>query len=87
MSEQLHYKTPLKPTPFHARLAAHCHNNDWGRWAGFTTPNSYGEVELEYFAIRNTATLFDLSPMMKYRIEGPDAERFLNRLVTRDVRK
>jgi aminomethyltransferase len=37
--------------------------------------------------VRNTATLFDLSPMMKYRIGGPDAERYLNRLLTRDVRK
>jgi aminomethyltransferase len=82
-----HYETPLLPTPFHSRTSALCHNNDWGRWAGYTVPNSYGEVELEYFAVRNTATLFDLSPMMKYRIAGPDAERYLNRLLTRDVRK
>ncbi len=87
MSDQLHYLTPVQPTPFHARIAALCHTRDWGRWAGFSTPNSFGEVELEYFAVRNTATLFDLSPMMKYRIEGPDAERYLNHLLTRDVRK
>ena len=87
MTALTHYETPLKPTPFHSRTAALCRNNDWGRWAGFTVPNSYGEVELEYFAVRNTATLFDLSPMMKYRIAGPDAERYLNRLMTRDVRK
>jgi len=87
MTALTHYKTPHKPTPFHARTAALCHNNDWGRWAGYNVANSYGEVELEYFAVRNTATLFDLSPMMKYRIGGPDAERYLNRLLTRDVRK
>ena len=87
MTAQTHYKTPLKPTPFHRRTAALCHTNDWGRWGGFNVANSYGEVELEYFAVRNSATLFDLTPMMKYRIAGPDAERYLNRLVTRDVRK
>jgi aminomethyltransferase len=44
-------------------------------------------VELEYFAIRNSTGVFDLSPMVKYRITGPDAEAYLNRLVTRDVSK
>ncbi len=82
-----HYKTPFKTTPFHARTAALCQANDWGRWAGYAAAERYTEVELEYFAIRNTATLFDLSPMMKYRIAGPDAERYCNRLVTRDARK
>ena len=42
-------------------------------------------VEQEYFAIRNAATLYDLTPMVKYRVAGPDAQRYLNRLVTRDV--
>ena len=78
MTALTHYETPLLPTPFHTRTSALCHNKDWGRWAGFAVPNSYGEVELEYFAVRNTATLFDLSPMMKYRISGPDAERYCN---------
>ncbi|MEJ0046009.1 MAG: hypothetical protein WDN04_07725 [Rhodospirillales bacterium] len=43
--------------------------------------------EQEYFAIRNTCSVYDLTPMVKYRITGADAERYLNRLVTRDVRK
>src|SRR3546814_9466524 len=30
---------------------------------------------------------FDVSPMHKYRVTGPDAERVMNRLMTRDVRK
>jgi aminomethyltransferase len=33
------------------------------------------------------APVFDLSPMTKHRITGPDALAFLNRLVTRDVEK
>jgi aminomethyltransferase len=54
---------------------------------GYTTPNAYTDVELEYFAVRNAAGVFDLTPMNKYRITGTDAEAYLNRLVTRDVSK
>ncbi len=75
------------PTPFHSRTVAACKTNLWTRWAGYTTVDVYDSVELEYFAIRNTATLYDLSPMTKYRIGGPDAERYLNRLVPRDLSK
>jgi aminomethyltransferase len=44
-------------------------------------------MEQEYFAIRNAATLYDLTPMVKYRVAGPDALPYLNRLLTRDVAK
>jgi aminomethyltransferase len=56
-------------------------------WAGYTTVDVYSTVEQEYFAIRNACSLFDLTPMVKYQIIGRDAEPYLNRLVTRDVRK
>ena len=79
--------TMLLTTPFHSRVEAMCEVNDWGNWMGYTTPNAYFDVELEYFAIRSTTGVFDLSPMNKYRITGPDAEAYLNRMVTRDVSK
>jgi aminomethyltransferase len=44
-------------------------------------------MEQEYFAIRNATTLYDLTPMVKYRVVGPDAVFYLNRLVTRDIAK
>ena len=47
----------------------------------------FTSVEQEYFAIRNASSLYDLTPMVKYRIAGRDALRFLNRLVTRDIAK
>ena len=77
----------LLPTSFHSRVEAMCDMNDWGNWMGYTTPNAYFDVELEYFAIRSTTGVFDLSPMNKYRITGPDAEAYLNRMVTRNVSK
>ncbi len=81
------YEAPLLTTPFHARLAPLATANDWLRWGGYTTVNCFSGVPAEYFAIRNAATLYDISPMRKYRIAGPDAVRYLNRLLTRDASK
>ena len=75
------------PSPFQPRLDALMKTEDWYNWAGYRAPNSLWDEELEYFAIRSQAALFDISPMVKYRIEGPDAEAFLNRVTLRDVAK
>ncbi len=79
--------TMMLETPFHSRVKELCQINDWGNWMGFTTPNAFFDVELEYFAVRSTTGVFDLSPMNKYRITGPDAEAYLNKMVTRNVSK
>ncbi len=84
---QGHIQTPRLETPFHARLAALSETNDWYSWADYKAPHSIFDTELEYFAIRSTAALFDISPMVKYRIRGTDAERYLNRLTLRNVAK
>ncbi len=78
---------PVLPTPFHARTHAACRAREFSRWAGYATVNVYTHVNLEYAAVRNRASVFDLSPMIKYDIAGADAERYLNRLLTRDVRR
>lgn len=77
----------LIPTVFQPRLEALSSAKSWIGWAGYQSPIVVENVEFEYFAIRNQSTLFDVSPMHKYRITGPDAEAMLNRMVTRDVRK
>ncbi len=77
----------LIPTVFQPRLEALSTAKSWVGWAGYQSPTVIDNIEFEYFAIRNQSTLFDVSPMHKYRITGPDAETMLNRLVTRDVRK
>jgi aminomethyltransferase len=41
----------------------------------------------EYAAIRNAAALIDVSPLYKYRITGKDAQRLLDRMITRDMAK
>ncbi len=81
------FQQPLLKTPFHERSRAFSQLDSFVPWAGYTTVDVFTSVEQEYFAIRNSATLYDLTPMVKYRISGPDARRYLNRLVTRDVAK
>ncbi len=77
----------LIPTVFQPRLEAMSSAKSWMGWAGYQSAVVIENMEFEYFAIRNQSTLFDVSPMHKYRIQGPDAEAMLNRMMTRDVRK
>jgi aminomethyltransferase len=82
-----HYRTKVFPTPFYSRQEPLNHLKEWGRWADYLSPHAYTCCAMEYFACRNTCAVFDLTPMTKYRIKGPDALPYLNRLVTRDVSK
>ena len=82
-----HDETMLLDTPFASRVKALCELEQWEAWKGYVTPAAYDDIELEYFAVRNTTGVFDLSPMTKYRISGADAQALLNRVMTRDVRK
>jgi aminomethyltransferase len=81
------FHEPLLRTPFHARARALSQLDSFIPWNGYSTVDVFSTLEHEYFAIRNASTLYDLSPMAKYRIAGPDALRFLNRLVTRNLAK
>lgn len=87
IARQGHFRTLRLPTPFQPRIEALALTEDWYNWAGYKAPHSLWDEELEYFAIRSQAAVFDISPMVKYRVEGPDAEAFLDRLTLRDVTK
>jgi len=80
-----YYRQPLLKTPFHERSRAASQVDAFIPWSGYTTVDVFSSVEQEYFAIRNSSSLYDITPMIKYRIGGPDAARFLNRLTTRDI--
>jgi len=78
----------LLHTPFHERTSTLCTPQNWRRWAGYLVAGSYDlSLDREYWAIRNSAALIDVSPLMKYVIKGKDAARLLNRMVTRDIDK
>jgi aminomethyltransferase len=81
------FRHPLQHSPFHERARALSQVDSFIPWSGYSTVDVFTTVEQEYFAIRNAATLYDLTPMVKYRIVGPDVVPYLNRLITRDVAK
>lgn len=76
-------------TPFHARTAPLCESHQWRSWAGYLAAGRYEPAghDREYYAIRNSAGLIDVSPLYKYEISGPDAARLVDRVITRRVDK
>lgn len=56
-------------------------------WVGHRAPVFYESLSEEYFALRNSVGVIDVSILHKYLITGKDAESYVNRLVTRDMRK
>jgi aminomethyltransferase len=82
-----HYKDKIFPSPFHSRQKELNDNKTWSRWFDYLSVPAYTCSTQEYFAGRNACGVFDLTPMTKHLITGPDALPFLNRLVTRDVAK
>jgi glycine cleavage system T protein (aminomethyltransferase) len=75
-------------TAFHERTFALCTSLNYREWSGYYTVSSY-EVhhEHEYNAIRNAAALIDVTPLYKYIVQGKDATRLVNRVITRDINK
>jgi aminomethyltransferase len=73
-----------KRTPLHA-----CHVEAGARlvdFAGWEMPVSYSGILAEHLAVRRAAGLFDVSHMGEIRIEGRDAESFVDRLTPNRVR-
>tara|TARA_B110000438_G_scaffold301854_1_gene357844 strand:- start:782 stop:2014 length:1233 start_codon:yes stop_codon:yes gene_type:complete len=88
----MHYRnkftahTQLKISPFFEITSKINESQEWKRWGGYLSATKYElSHENEYFSIRTKAGLLDISPLYKYIIEGPDAQFFLNRLVTRNI--
>ncbi len=75
-------------TPFHSRTSALCKSYEWRHWSHYVSPAMYEHShEREYYAIRNSAALIDVSPLFKYEISGPDATRLVNRIIPRNAEK
>lgn len=73
-------RTPLRD--FHAAHGARLVD-----FAGWEMPVQYRSILEEHKAVRRAAGLFDVSHMGEVDVRGPEAGKFLNRLVTNDVAK
>ncbi|MBX3735600.1 MAG: glycine cleavage system aminomethyltransferase GcvT [Candidatus Didemnitutus sp.] len=74
-----------KTTPLNA-----FHRRNGGRmvdFAGWDMPVQYKSILDEHKAVRQRAGLFDVSHMGEADVQGPDALKFLQRLVTNDCTK
>ena len=83
-----HFKavTSLKKSPFFERTSLLNQSQEWRRWSGYLSATNYElNHENEYFAIRTKAALLDITPLYKYIIDGNDSQKFLNKLVTRNI--
>ncbi len=75
-------------TAVHERAMRLCESLNFREWSGYYAASVYEtHHEHEYNAIRNAAAMIDVSPLFKYRVGGPDASRFINRVIARDISK
>ena len=75
-------------SPFDSRAQALNVKRQWREWSGFFASSAYAaHHEIEVNAIRNAAAIIDVSPLFKYRVSGPDAQRLVDRVITRDATK
>jgi aminomethyltransferase len=73
-------------TPFHSRTSVLNEGQRWEDWAGFLAASMYAlDPLVEYNAVRLGCGLFDVSPLHKYEVRGPDAKALLQRMVVRNL--
>jgi sarcosine oxidase subunit alpha len=73
-----YHLAPMRRTALHdehVRLGAHM-----DRFGGWWRPWRYGDVALEYRAVRNAVSIGDVGTLGKFVVGGPDATKFLERL-------
>jgi len=80
-----HFRQALGRTPFHDRMVALSKAENWATWNCYKVPRIVDKLSTEYFAVRSGCAVMDLTPMEKYRVSGPGARDYLDRLVTRDI--
>lgn len=71
-----------RPTPLYAAAASLATANSWTSVNGWAAARAYVSVAEEYAAATTGAAFFDLGPLCRYTLRGPDSARLLARLAT-----
>ena len=59
---------------------------EWRRWGGYQVASCYEMApDREYYAVRASCAMFDVSALAKYAIKGLEARAFLQKLITRNI--
>jgi sarcosine oxidase subunit alpha len=69
---------------YHTQLAHGGNSLRMGSWIRMV---DFGDHEAESLAVHSTAGICDVSMFGKFRVFGPDAEKLLNRIMTRNIEK
>lgn len=77
----------MRYTPLHARHVSLGATMNDGAWHGWDMPLYYSSVADEYRAVRETATVVDMSCMGKLDVKGSDATRFLQWALANDLER
>ena len=73
-------------TPFHNCLKPYLETGIWKHWSGYlVAPRYQYSSTAEYYAIRNSVSLLDTSPLFKYKITGSKSLSFLQSVMVRDI--
>jgi len=84
-NDELPFTRHVLTTPLHLVASEESRTNKWTEWNGYTVAEVYTNFDQEYDALRTRAGLADISPLVKYRISGNEADAYLDRLLTRAV--
>ncbi|MFK7769994.1 MAG: aminomethyltransferase family protein [Mariniblastus sp.] len=77
-----------KKTVFHDCVEPFNETGIWKNWSGYlVAPRYQYSTVTEYYAIRNSVSLLDTSPLFKYRISGMQSQELLKNAMARDIRK
>ena len=85
MSEDASVTYDFGGSPFNTRTAP---LNKWRRWVSwdrFHLVDVFSDIESEVGAIRNDAAILDMSPLSQHLVEGRDAAKLMDRVITRRV--
>ena len=76
-----------KETAFHPRTSEL--TESFVEYRGYWLPHCYNNegAIAEYWACREKAVMMDLSPLRKWEVLGPDAEKLVQLAITRDARR
>lgn len=72
-------------TPFYPRLSTMTESPLRYEWASLLLIPVFTSIEDELRALREAATITDMSPLFKFEVRGSDAARFIAHLVTKDT--
>jgi aminomethyltransferase len=74
-------------TPFNPRTAPQNKNQRWVAWDRYHLVDIFTDFLAELEAIRQSVVMIDMSPLAKHLISGPDAQKLVDQLITRDATK